>query len=87
MSFAAASTRGSLSWKWSESPVTFAMQTPSAACRGTETVFHVAAVPGIWGLWEHFYGVNTVGTQNVIDACLSQGVRKLVYTSTPSVVY
>jgi nucleoside-diphosphate-sugar epimerase len=57
------------------------------ACAGREVVFHTAAVPGIWGPWQHYYSINTVGTQNVIDACLTAGVAKLVYTSTPSVVY
>ena len=57
------------------------------ACAGVDTVFHVAAVSGIWGSWQHFYGVNTVGTENVIAACRAQQVPRLVYTSSPSVVY
>jgi nucleoside-diphosphate-sugar epimerase len=59
----------------------------SQACEGVDAVFHTAAVPGIWGSWEHFYGINTVGTQNVLAACLKANVRKLVYTSSPSVIY
>jgi len=57
------------------------------ACQGIETVYHVAAVPGIWGPWKLFYETNTLGTQHVIDACRKQGVSKLVYTSSPSVIY
>jgi nucleoside-diphosphate-sugar epimerase len=57
------------------------------ACAGMEAVFHTAAVPGIWGPWEHYHSVNAVGTQNVLDACLASGVRKLIYTSSPSVIY
>lgn len=57
------------------------------ACQGVETVFHVAAVPGIWGPWKLFHGINTQGTLNVIEACRSEGVSKLVYTSSPSVIY
>lgn len=54
---------------------------------GCETVFHVASVPGIWGRWKHFHGINTQGTQNVIAACLKYKVSKLIYTSSPSVVF
>ncbi|MDB5390630.1 MAG: hypothetical protein JWM11_6276 [Planctomycetaceae bacterium] len=57
------------------------------ACEGMDVVFHTAAVPGIWGPWEHYYGINTVGTQNVLNGCLQANVRKLLYTSSPSVIY
>ncbi len=30
---------------------------------GMDTVFHIAGVAGIWGPWEHFYGINTLGTR------------------------
>ena len=57
------------------------------ACAGVEVVLHVAAVSGIWGPWEHYHGINTVGTENVIAACRTQNVPRLVYTSSPSVIY
>jgi nucleoside-diphosphate-sugar epimerase len=56
------------------------------ACRSMDTVFHAAAHAGYWGSWRSFYGPNVVGTQNVLAGCRQAGVRKLVYTSTPSVV-
>jgi nucleoside-diphosphate-sugar epimerase len=59
----------------------------AAACRNVDVVFHTAAVTGIWGNWRHFYDVNTVGTRNVVAGCQGQGVRKLVYTSSPSVTF
>ncbi len=59
----------------------------AAACDGIEVVYHVAAVAGIWGPWSHYYDINTVGTRHVIEACLQQGVRKLIYTSSPSVTF
>jgi nucleoside-diphosphate-sugar epimerase len=59
----------------------------ASACQGIDTVFHVAAVPGLWGSWKMFHGVNTVGTQNVIAGCRQHGVSRLVYTSSPSVVF
>lgn len=58
-----------------------------AACIGVETVHHTAAVAGIWGPWEYFHSINTVGTQNVLDACRVCGVQKLVFTSSPSVTF
>ena len=30
----------------------------SAACAGVDVVFHAAGVAGIWGPWEHYYGIN-----------------------------
>ncbi len=57
------------------------------ACEGIDTLFHVAAMPGIWGPWKQFYGINTQGTEHVISGCRQHGVGRLVLTSSPSVVY
>ncbi len=57
------------------------------ACAGMDVVFHVAARAGMWGPWDDFYGVNVTGTQNVIAACRANGVAKLIYTSSPSVIF
>jgi nucleoside-diphosphate-sugar epimerase len=59
----------------------------SRACAGVDAVFHVAAVSGIWGPWSHYHGINTVGTENVIAACRTHTVPRLIYTSSPSVIY
>ncbi len=56
------------------------------AVRGVDTVFHVAALAGIWGRWDQYYTTNVLGTESVINAC-EGGVKNLVYTSTPSVVF
>ncbi len=58
-----------------------------AACAGMESVFHVAAKVGVWGRYADFHRVNVLGTRAVIAACRAQGVRRLIHTSTPSVVY
>ncbi len=66
------------------------LRDPSAvtnACRGIDAVFHVAAVPGVWGTWDTYHGINTAGTLNVISACRDSGVQRLIYTSSPSVVF
>jgi nucleoside-diphosphate-sugar epimerase len=57
------------------------------ACVGIDTVFHVAAIPGIWGPWNLFYETNTLGTVNMLEACVKQHIPKFVYTSSPSVIY
>ncbi len=58
-----------------------------AACARIDTVFHTAAVSGIWGPRKLFHEVNTVGTRNIVESCKKQGVTNLVYTSSPSVIY
>lgn len=57
------------------------------ACHGMDVVFHAAALPAIWGRWTDFYSINVEGTRNVLAACHANGVPRLVYTSTPSVVF
>jgi nucleoside-diphosphate-sugar epimerase len=59
----------------------------AGACQGAETVFHVAARVGVWGPYDAFFRANVLGTRAVLAGCAAQGVRRLVYTSTPSVVY
>lgn len=59
----------------------------SAACAGIDTVFHVAARVGVWGRYQDFHVSNVLGTRAVIEGCREHGVTKLIYTSTPSVVY
>ncbi len=57
------------------------------ACRDCDVVFHTAGVAGIWGSWQHYHGINTVGTENVVAACRRHRVPRLVYTSSPSVTF
>ena len=58
-----------------------------AACRDCEVVFHAAARAGIWGRYKDYYESNVRGTENAIAACRAQGVARLVYTSSASVVF
>lgn len=55
--------------------------------QGVDTVFHTAALAGIWGKWQEYYSINVQGTENVIRACRERQIANLVYTSTPSVVF
>lgn len=62
-------------------------QAVSRAVSGHDAVFHVAAKAGVWGPRAEYEGINVSGTRNVLAACHEHGVKKLVYTSTPSVVF
>jgi len=58
-----------------------------AALKGADGVFHFAA---LWLLQCHEYprsafDVNVRGTFNVLEACVAQGVKRLVYSSSASV--
>ncbi|MBT7574757.1 MAG: NAD-dependent epimerase/dehydratase family protein, partial [Flavobacteriaceae bacterium] len=57
------------------------------ALEGQEVVFHTAAIPGIWGDYKDFYATNVQGTENIIIACHINKIKKLIYTSSPSVVF
>ena len=59
----------------------------SAALAGCVQVFHVAAKAGVWGDYQDYHRANVIGTQNLIEACRRSGVRRLIYTSSPSVVF
>jgi len=57
------------------------------AVRGCDVVFHAGAKLGIWGDYAGYHGVNVGGTANVIQACRANGVRRLVFTSSPNAVF
>ena len=57
------------------------------AAEGCDMVFHVAAKAGVWGPYEEYYRANVLGTRHVIAACRHHGIKRLVYTSSPSVVF
>lgn len=58
-----------------------------SAFAGADTIFHVAAKAGIWGDWQDYFSINVTGTENVIAACRYNNISRLIYTSTPSVVF
>ncbi len=57
------------------------------ALHGIDAVIHTAAKAGIWGPYDEYYQSNVTGTANVIAGCRSNGISKLVFTSSPSVVH
>lgn len=53
------------------------------ASAGVEVVFHVAAVADYWRAdRQHMFDVNVGGTRNVLEAAHTQGVRRVVFTSS-----
>lgn len=59
----------------------------TAACKGMEAIFHVAAKAGVWGRRQDFHNTNVLGTRNILQACREHRIPILVHTSTPSVVF
>jgi nucleoside-diphosphate-sugar epimerase len=57
------------------------------AIRGSDVVFHVAAKAGIWGDPKAYWTTNVEGTRNVLAGCLAAKVKRLVFTSSPSVCF
>ncbi|KAG6657248.1 hypothetical protein CIPAW_04G076700 [Carya illinoinensis] len=57
------------------------------ACEGAEVVFHMAAPNSSINNYHLHHSVNVEGTKNVIDACIELKVKRLIYTSSPSVFF
>jgi nucleoside-diphosphate-sugar epimerase len=55
--------------------------------QGFDAIFHVAALAGVWGKFDDYFGINYLGTKNLLEAAKARGIQKFVYTSTPSVVF
>ena len=57
------------------------------ACIGCDAVYHVGALSATWGRRADFFAVNVGGTEAVVAGCLEHGVKRLIYVSSPSVVF
>jgi nucleoside-diphosphate-sugar epimerase len=57
------------------------------AVRGVDAVFHVAGRANLDMNYQAYYNTNVIGTQNIVQACKRYAVSKLVFTSTPAVVF
>jgi nucleoside-diphosphate-sugar epimerase len=58
-----------------------------AATRACDAIFHNAAKAGAWGSYDSYHRANVTGTDNVIAACRTHGIGRLVHTSSPSVTH
>jgi len=57
------------------------------AFRGQDAVFHTAAKAGVWGRAADYERANVTATRRVLAACEQHRVPRLVFTSSPSVVF
>lgn len=58
-----------------------------AACAGIDAVYHVGALSAPWGRRADFQAINVDGTANIITGCQRHAVQRLIYVSSPSVVF
>ncbi|GAB4183227.1 MAG: NAD-dependent epimerase/dehydratase family protein [Wenzhouxiangellaceae bacterium] len=57
------------------------------AVAGCDRVYHLAALSGLWGPDKNaFITVNQLGTRNVLDAAADAGVKRVIHTSTESIL-
>lgn len=66
--------------------------TVATACQKAElgpnsVVFHVAALPGVWGPREAYWRTNVEGTQVLLDRARDRGAARFVFTSSPSAIF
>jgi len=59
----------------------------TAGLEGVGVVFHAAALSSPWGTYRDFHAANTAATENVFRAALQNGVRRVVFVSSPSVTF
>src|SRR5205085_9388315 len=50
--------------------------------RGVDTVYHLAAIHGLWRPKYEYYAVNATGTENICKAALAADVRRLIHVSS-----
>lgn len=56
-------------------------------CHDVEAVVHCAGAVGVWGRRQDFQQGNVQVTENVVEGCLKQQVRRLVHLSSPSIYF
>ncbi|MEB0091098.1 NAD(P)-dependent oxidoreductase [Pseudomonas sp. CCI4.2] len=56
-------------------------------CHDVEAVVHCAGAVGVWGRRQVFQQGNVEVTENVVEGCLKQQVRRLVHISSPSIYF
>jgi nucleoside-diphosphate-sugar epimerase len=57
------------------------------ACKHCDVVYHVGALSAAWGRRNDFFAINVGGTEAVVAGCCEHGVKRLLYVSSPSVVF
>ena len=59
----------------------------ASVCEHMNTVYHVGALSAPWGKAADFHAINVAGTRAVVMGCLTHNVKRLIYVSSPSVVF
>ena len=59
---------------------------PDGLLQDVSGVFHTAAHVKMWGKYEDFHRTNVLGTRKLLEAASSCGIKRFVYTSSPSVI-
>ncbi|MCH2022059.1 MAG: NAD-dependent epimerase/dehydratase family protein [Saprospiraceae bacterium] len=54
-------------------------------CKNMDIVVHSAALSSLWGTYDAFYDANILSTQNIVNGCMDNKVKRLVHISTPSI--
>ena len=62
-------------------------ETLRTAFRGCNAVVHAAALSSPWGQRAAFWQSNVIGSRMVSQACQLEGIARLVYISSPAVVF
>lgn len=52
-----------------------------------DVIIHTAAKAGVWGPWREYFQANVVATERLLQWSIQHGVKKFIYTSSPSVIY
>ncbi|MBA4409322.1 MAG: NAD-dependent epimerase/dehydratase family protein [Bacteroidota bacterium] len=54
------------------------------ATKGASVVIHDAGKVTDWGQWQDFYDTNVTGTRNVLMACLTNNIKRIITTGSVS---
>jgi len=57
------------------------------ACADMDLIYHVGALSTAWGDPADFHAINVEGTRAVVDGARQHGARRLIYVSSPAVVF
>lgn len=54
------------------------------ATKGATIVIHAAGKVDDWGKWQDFYDANVIGTRNILTACQTNGIKRIITTGSVS---
>lgn len=57
----------------------------NALSKGQDAIVHTAGLSSPWGRYQDFHRINTEGTEQIINAALTNDVPRFVHISTPSI--